>query len=117
MGDRTSIQFKKGTEISVALFHHWGGLDIVKEALKYASDLQAEREGSIMPIDRFEPGIVMVDFIRHLTKEKNRIEISIYLGKDEHDGDNSDNGNWIIDFDDLKSVKKKIKEKEKEYGN
>ena len=35
MGDRVSISFKNGSEESVALFSHWGGLDFVKTAEKY----------------------------------------------------------------------------------
>lgn len=108
MGDRTSIQFKKGKDVSVAFFHHWGGLDIVQEAIDYAKELKEERSGGMMPIDRFEPNTVMIDFIRVITAGQKRIESSLYLGKDETDGDNSDNGNWIIDFDELEKVQEDL---------
>ena len=38
----------------------------------------------------------MVDFIRYVTKDKKRVESDLYLGKDETEGDNSDNGHHVI---------------------
>lgn len=101
MGDRVSIQFEKDGERSVTLFSHWDGRDIVKAARDYVAELSLERgESSMMPIDRREPGTVMVDFIRwYLYREKVagvRVESNYYLGATEADGDNSDNGNHII---------------------
>ena len=98
MGDRISIQFKNGNEKSVALFSHWGGSEFAETAREYVQELKAETKNNniINPLDRLEPSTVMVDFIRHITKDKKRIESDLYLGKDENDGDNSDNGNVII---------------------
>ena len=96
MGDRVSISFIKGTQESVALFNHWGGEQFAEDAKEYATILTNEREGGFEPLDRFEPDTVMVDFIRHLTKDMPRVASSLYLGKDEGDGDNSDNGHFRI---------------------
>jgi hypothetical protein len=99
MGDRVSISFKTGKEESVVLFNHWGGKEFASEALDYAQDLMDIRTGEVEPLDRFEPNTVMVDFIRHITKTMARVESSLYLGKDQNDGDNSDNGHFVILFD------------------
>jgi len=128
MGDRVSVSFENGDERSVELFHHWGGVGFAKEALDYAVKLKAEleltREKQMStPLTRLEPRVVMVDFIRHLWEtgwlkgrdigifgggtafeETGRINDSIYLGKDENDGDNSDNGHFIIDLQTFKAT-------------
>jgi len=101
MGDRASISFKDGSEESVALFHHWGGVSFAREALNYLKRLKekiAKRKSKISdPIARLEPNTVMVDFIRDYTKGMEIVESSLYLGKDRRDGDNSDNGHFVID--------------------
>lgn len=105
MGDRISIQFKnKATrETSVVLFSHWGGMDFYYAAKDYVKRLKEQlfdrndRHVS-QPIDRLEPGTVMVDFIRYITKDEERIENDLYLTKSEKDGDNSDNGHKIIEL-------------------
>jgi hypothetical protein len=98
MGDRVSVSFRKGNEESVVLFSHWGGMGFVEDAQNYARLLQIEREGSGMPLDRFEPNTVMVDFIRGVTQGMTRVESDLYLGQDSEDGDNSDNGHHIVDL-------------------
>ena len=102
MGDRVSIQFVNGKEKSVVLFSHWGGVGFVKEARTYAKELKAwakkEEESCGMPLNRFEPRTVMVDFIRHITKGMPRVESDLYLGINANDGDNSDNGHFVIDL-------------------
>ena len=98
MGDRISVSFKDGKDESPALFSHWGGRGFLQIALDYMKELIKETSGKqCMPLDRREPGTVMVDFIRHLTKDEKRITNNLYLGKDYNDGDNSDNGHWAID--------------------
>ena len=118
MGDRVSISFKNGDEESVALFHHWGGREFPQVALAYAKEFKIDvdnrksKEPNLStPITRMEPEIVMVDFIRHLMamgmgleydydfthkpvkqRPTGRSNDSIYLGKNNSDGDNSDNG-------------------------
>lgn len=105
MGDRVSVQFQKDDKRSVAFFNHWGGKSFPAQALEYAEALKAERGDShVMPLDRLEPDTVMVDFIRHVTKDETRIESSLYLGKDGKDGDNSDNGNFVIDLDKMAMI-------------
>ena len=117
MGDRVSIQFAKKVENffdkdnpreekSVVLFSHWGGMTFVQYALEYAKNLSKEIEEATglkgKPLGRMEPNTVMVDFIRDATEDKERVESNLYLACDQDEGDNSDNGHWIIDLDELK---------------
>jgi hypothetical protein len=101
MGDRVSISFSDGREVSVVLFSHWGGMGFVKQAQDYIKELneyiRTKPKGISFPLDRKEPSTVMVDFIRHITKNEERIESDLYLGAIPEDGDNSDNGHFIID--------------------
>jgi hypothetical protein len=104
MGDRISVSFYNEDEgESVVLFSHWGGKNFLNDALKYLKNLKEKlekRKNKISdPISRLEPNTVMVDFIRNITKEEDLIEGNLYLGKDENDGDNSDNGHWCLDVD------------------
>jgi len=94
MGNRVSIQFQNGTEKSVVLFSHWGGMGFVKIAKEYAAELN-KGDGCGEPLDRREPRTVMVDFISHITKGE-RVTHDFYLGCTEHDGDNWGNGHHII---------------------
>ena len=101
MGDRVSIQFKDPDgNLSPVLFSHWRGMEFVDEANRYAGGLseevKAKNRGHMYPIDRMEAGTVMVDFIRHITKDEERIESDLYLACTENDGDNSDNGHHVI---------------------
>lgn len=116
MGNRVSVSFinrnpdrwgdEKGKPIeSIAIFDHWGGNSFPKLAQQYANELEAEqKEGGVnYPLDRREPNTVVFDFIRWLfandyIKTKERIKSRFYLGKDESDGDNSDNGHFAIDI-------------------
>lgn len=122
MGDRISISFrkrgddtwhKKGDESirydeSIVLFNHWGGKAFLNEVEEYGRQLQVwideKKDGVGYPLNRKEPNTVMVDFVRWLTKNMERVESSLYFGKDEGDGDNSDNGHWVYDLDDMKIV-------------
>ena len=105
MGDRISIQFVNGDDKSVVFFDHWAGRTLVQEAQEYLVELNAEIPDSqvSMPLDRREPSVVIMDFIAwRATKHgfnppMHRIQGSWYLGADENDGDNSDNGHFLID--------------------
>ena len=101
MGDRVSISFVNGREESVALFNHWGGREFVDEARDYVRKLIAEnpQHSQFDPLDRLEPGTVMVDFIRHLTERQGRVRSNLYLGATSTNGDNSDNGHHVIHLD------------------
>ena len=104
MGDRVSISFRHGKDESVAFFSHWDGRDLVKAAQKYARALKVladskGEKGVIMPLDRMDPGTVMVDFIRVYTKKMKVVDSNYYLGATCNDGDNSDNGHWTIDLE------------------
>jgi hypothetical protein len=105
MGNRASISFKNGQEESVALFSHWGGKEFQFEAIDYAMRLvkeQNDKKGRIsVPLSRYEPSTIMVDFIREYTHNNygsGRVERDLYIGKDRQDGDNSDNGHIAIDM-------------------
>jgi|TARA_B100000900_G_scaffold397714_1_gene398361 hypothetical protein len=118
MGDRVSISFvndvdyinDKVREESVPLFNHWGGKEFPQYALNWVRKLKREvnenKENISTPYTRLEPQRVMVLFIADLQKDRRfadytneeRITHSIYLGKDKNDGDNSDNGHFVIDI-------------------
>jgi hypothetical protein len=103
MGDRISIQFKKEKEKSVVLFSHWQGMSLLDRAKSYLLDLNnwINNQGVnkiSYPLTRKEPNTVMVDFIRYITKDEERITSDLYLAKDKNGGDNGDNGHHIIDL-------------------
>lgn len=100
MGARISIQFANGSETSPVLFNHWGGEEFIDEVNTYLQELKAEQgdTGISYPLDRLEPRTVMVDFIRYITKDLDRVSSDLYLGVDENDGDNSDYGHHVIDL-------------------
>ena len=105
MGDRISIQFVNEDDKSVVFFDHWAGKGLIEEVHDYLIELITESsDGRIsMPLDRREPSVVMIDFIAWRASKHGfnpplrRIRSSWYLGVDENDGDNSDNGHWCID--------------------
>lgn len=103
MGDKISIRFvnsdskfENGNNKSVVLFSHWGGLCFLKEAIEYVEKLRIEK--STWESELFDPQIIIVDFIRHITQGEERIMTDLYLGADENDGDNFDNGHYDIDL-------------------
>ena len=49
------------------------------------------------PLDRFEPRVVIVDFVLRYI-DKGPVTSNYYLGRHEEDGDNSDNGHHVIEF-------------------
>jgi len=109
---------EKHMEQSPALFHHWGGTHFPKFAFQWFKNVKAKyaKHGGD-PFTRMEPRNLMVQFIAHLrnheelrydsfnkkTKDYDTddqlLSYSIYLGKDSNDGDNSDNGHYLIDVD------------------
>jgi hypothetical protein len=103
MGDRISFSFVSRDEArgevyereSVTFFSHWDGMDFLDKVKAYCKSLK--RKGQGLPLDRLEPGTMMVDFIRWFTKDMKAVDSNYYLGKDEDDGDNSDNGHHRID--------------------
>tara|TARA_Y100000310_G_scaffold3643_1_gene4524 strand:+ start:280 stop:573 length:294 start_codon:yes stop_codon:yes gene_type:complete len=97
MGDRVSISFQTRGQESVALFSHWGGREFAEAARLYGDGLP--RDSQIAPLDRREPNTVMVDFIRTITENQGPVRSDLYLGVDQGDGDNSDNGHFVINLD------------------
>ena len=117
MGDRISISFVNGADqdnnwlhYSPAFFSHWGGTSLLDDVELYLNELREEISNldhpNGQPLDRLEPGTVMVDFIRWMAgrelagASRQRITSNFYLGKDSEDGDNSDNGHVEIDLAD-----------------
>ena len=123
MGDRISINFVNGAWKSPALFSHWQGTSLLDDVETYLNELWEEIDAmehpNSEPLDRLEPGTVMVDFIRWMAEreltvkdelkfslvsgshfKRHRITHNFYLGKDEEDGDNGDNGHVEIDLTD-----------------
>ena len=117
---------------SIAIFHHWGGTDFPKVALEWFKAFKKDvnltaKENFSDPTTRFEARNIMAQFISWLGKnnhyrecigfDKNengksvydkplynedQISHSLYLGKDKNDGDNSDNGHYVINTRDGK---------------
>ena len=97
MGDRISIQFVKEEQLSVVLCSHWRGKDFLKDVKKYLKGL-GKTETKLYPLDRREPQTIMVDFVRYLTKDLQRVDSDLYFGFNKNDVDNSDNGHFYIDL-------------------
>tara|TARA_R100001594_G_scaffold136986_1_gene179680 strand:- start:516 stop:905 length:390 start_codon:yes stop_codon:yes gene_type:complete len=113
MGDRVSISFKDNDDDeSVALFHHWGGTEFPKVAF----DWFREFKKSLKSMTRLESRNIMAQFVQWLGQRGHYRECigfeegkfdkplysdellshNIYFGKDQNDGDNSDNGHYVI---------------------
>jgi hypothetical protein len=130
MGDRVSIRFtnSKGSTWSgqpdidaPVIFCHWGGISFVEAAAKYALELVEENKelnkGGLNPLDRLEPRTVTCDFLYNIDTyyhvsydNRHRIEGDIYMGIDENDGDNGDNGHFDIDLNDIASLEARLAE-------
>ena len=114
MGDRVSVQFKNGEDTSVVLFNHWGGMGFVEEVKKWVKNFEMhvianwKHKNHSTPITRCDVENLMVQFIASLGKHEKDynfnqlVSHSLYLGKTQNDGDNSDNGHHIIEVGDLK---------------
>ena len=107
MGDRISISFVfDGQDESVTLFSHWGGrrlLNLVRQYLKALDNFCPPAEYD--PLQRREPNTIMVDFIVWLASEAIEELTPLmpshnhcYLGKTDQEGDNSDNGHWVVEL-------------------
>lgn len=104
MGNRVSIQFENKDEKSVVLFSHWGGEDLRDDAEEYVNKLKNKilksKTLSSFPLGRLQPQTVMVDFVaNNLPNKEDPIMGDYYFGFSEKDGDNSDNGHFIIKLD------------------
>ena len=100
MGNRISISFENQGIRSVAIFSHWDGTDflfMVKDFLEWLKhDVKAPEN---TPLGRMDPSIVALLFSYWVVKQNGVIPSSgYYLGKDQNDGDNSDNGHYIVDL-------------------
>ena len=116
-------------EESPALFHHWGGTDFPEHALAWLKAFKQkteEKEKNDFFKNRLEARTMLAQFLSYIGREKLDREIkeiiyvdedkkdfrpkeviydddtlshSIYMGVDKNDGDNSDNGHYIIRTD------------------
>ena len=102
MGARASVSFKDEHRESIVVFSHWGGEEFLQSADNYLIELLADIKSGVIkpssPLGRLESDRVVIDFIRHLTKDLTRVDSDLYLGKDEMDGDNSDYGHKTIEL-------------------
>jgi hypothetical protein len=110
MGNRVSISFELDGEQSVVLFSHWDGMGLVRAAKKYVKLLDQEIaalpeiQKTCYPVHRKEPNTVMVDFICQYVagglrvSQSPRVTSNYYLAATENEGDNSDNGHFVIDL-------------------
>ena len=110
MGDRVSISFRnvvgcgRGRQVqdSPVLFDHWGGFDRAIHARDYAQQLRDETGRRNTPLDRLEPGYILVDYLRELVTapdfEASGLQRCLYLGATVDNGDNSGNGHFTIDL-------------------
>lgn len=105
MGNRVSIQFKDddGT-LSAVLFSHWSGLGLVHQAREFVDKLRQERiNREVLPLDRMEAGIVLINFIRHITSsDQNATDASDMVDSDfsclpsPEDGEQGEAGHHVI---------------------
>ena len=122
MGDRISISFsvthnlnsngQSWKQESATLSSHWQGTNLIKMALDFVENLQdaqaSEQTNGFNPLDRLEPDIVMLNFIRMIPSDTEYDKMGSYgmissdyrIVKDESHTDNSDNGHYEIDLTD-----------------
>ncbi len=103
MGARASVSFKDQYGESPVVFSHWGGEEFHQEAEKYIKDLKKDiKDGNLSPtwpLGRLEASRVVIDFIRHITKDLSRVESDLYLVRTESEGDNCDYGHKTINLE------------------
>ena len=99
MGDRVSIQFVNGNQKSAVLFGHWAGMDLVNRAKEFVKSFSFGFPGSgcSTPLTRREPGLALVNFVLWYF-DGGFQDSGYYIVPTERDGDNSDNGHFLIDL-------------------
>jgi hypothetical protein len=66
MGERASFQFEKDGDKSVIFYDHWGNMDLIENVRAFVNELNRispYHEDNSGPLDRREPGIMMVNFV------------------------------------------------------
>ena len=136
MGDRITISFQKKDKMfrsdgekdhfykSSILYSHWGGTELVDIAMDFIDNLQKvmietkDQKKINNPIDRFEPDILMVNFIRKLPSDNSEynplrdydILPSVYrLLPDDSWESGLDRGHFDIDVTGCEDLKTKPK--------
>lgn len=108
MGNRISFSFVKGKEESISFFSHWDGQELLDKVTTFLEKvdktlkLNKHNESFSTPFSRKEPINLMLNFIIWFCSNYDKtkgdwIESNYYLGKDKEDGDNSDNGHFLVD--------------------
>jgi len=101
MGDRGSITVKSDQPMPV-LFRHWGGAPESMQELvnKLQTALKPKDEASRIsdPYDRRDENACLALLVKLAVEEDG---YSAYLGMDKNDGDNSDNGHYVLDLADF----------------
>jgi hypothetical protein len=108
MGDRTTIQFKNGDELSPCLYGHNSGLGILYEADEFMEILKTEyalEERVSDPITRREPSAILVMFINRYVKQPE--DGGYRLTDSTNHYRNNDNGHWIVDLEKMKRYRRK----------
>lgn len=100
MGDRASVSFSCNGKESIILNSHWGGREFQDAAAEHGKRLveRAAKKKGVMPIDRLEPDVVMVDFIRELTKDMDIVDGDYRVARSVDEVDNSDHGHLTVDL-------------------
>jgi hypothetical protein len=101
MGDRISISFRNGERESITFFSHWNGRSLLEKVEEFYKELSDHLEGWdkwSVPLSRLEPDTVIINFIVWGLGDSLWIDSNYYLGKNQYDGDNSDNGHWVFDL-------------------
>ena len=107
MGDRVSIQFKKGDMLSAILLSQNDGVALVYLATDFVAELKKFYSGKgSEPIDRLDPHIILVDFISGLKPSPRNgvpqhITSNYRISYPPHSPPKEifDAGHWIIDID------------------
>jgi hypothetical protein len=103
MGDRGSIGIKDSSdETYPVLFCHWGGSKESMKALCQKTKEEFIAERKFGPFD--QAGEILARMTKIAVEHGGH---SAYLALDEHSGDNSDNGHYMLDVSNKTWVLKK----------
>lgn len=101
MGDRGSITVVNSLILEgpqPVLFRHWGGNEASMEKLVKRLRETLPEETHIDPYTRREPSSCMALLVKLAVETDG---YSAYVGRSREDGDNSDNGHFVLDLADF----------------
>ena len=79
MADSIAISFVDDHNESLAVYFSWGGRWRLVLAHAYLRELREDRSVKDGPLARLDPGAVLVDFLREVTHDLERVDGGIYL--------------------------------------